>query len=78
MKKVIIREEQERLLRESGYGNDDLPNLFNDLKVSLDDALTIVREHFIMCNRMHQQPNEQVSEIDKHLNAIIGIIDTIG
>ena len=79
MKRVIINESQrERILAESGYGNDDLGNLFGDLKYSLDDAFTIVRDHFTMCRHMGQQPNEQVSEIASHLDAIKNILDTLG
>jgi hypothetical protein len=64
MKKVIVNEDSyNRLLSESGYGNDDLPTLVDDLTVPLNDVYSILNEHFIMAGRMKQQPNPHLSKM---------------
>ncbi len=71
MKKVTLKEEAyNRLLNEIGYGNDDLGNLCNDMRYEIEDALQIVRDHMTMCERLKQEPNAYVVEINEHLNAI--------
>ena len=71
MKKVTLKEEAyKKLLNEIGYGNDDLGNLCNDMRYEIEDALQIVRDHMTMCERLKQEPNAYVVEINEHLNAI--------
>jgi beta-lactamase class D len=79
MKKITLKEESyKKLLNEIGYGNDDLSNLSSELKYSIDDALQVVRDHMIMCNRLQEKPNPNVVQIDEHLNAIVKLIESIG
>jgi predicted nucleic acid-binding Zn-ribbon protein len=71
MKIVKLNEEAyNKLLNEIGYGNDDLDNLKYELKISLSDALQVIRDHMTMCERLKQEPNAYVVEINEHLNAI--------
>ena len=71
MKKVTLKEEAyNKLLNEIGYGNDDLGNLCNDIRYEIEDALQIVRDHMTMCERLKQEPNAYVVEINEHLKAI--------
>ena len=61
MKRVIINESSyNRLLNESGYGNDDLDNLLDNLEIEFSD--------------MNEAPNEYVSEIKKYADAISSIL----
>jgi beta-lactamase class D len=79
MKKVTLKEEAyKKLLNEIGYGNDDLGNLCNDMRYEIDDALQIVRDHMTMCERLKQEPNAYVVEINEHLNAIKEALDALG
>ena len=80
MKTIKLSEEsynklKKRLVNEIGYGNDDLPNLFSEIKYNISDALQVVRDHLIMCNRMNQQPNSNVLQIKEHLEAIEKLVD---
>ena len=44
MKKVNLKEEAyKKLIKEIGYGNDDLGNLCNELKYSIGDASQVIR-----------------------------------
>lgn len=71
MKTINLSEEAyKRLINEIGYGNDDLMNLCYELKTSISDASQVIRDHMIMCNMLHQEPNPYVSEIAKHIDAI--------
>jgi len=77
MKTVNLSEESyNRLINEIGYGNDDLSNLFNEIGYSIDDALQAVRDHLIMCNRLRQQPNSSVIQINEHLEAIKKLVES--
>ena len=79
MKKVTLKEEAyKKLLNEIGYGNDDLGNLCNDMRYEIEDALQIVRDHMTMCERLKQEPNAYVVEINEHLNAIKEALDALG
>jgi hypothetical protein len=78
MKKVIIREEQEKLLKESGYGNDDLVNLFEDLKYAFSNFSNIIGEHLIMCKNMRQEPNKYVSVLHEYAMKIDGVLESFG
>ena len=80
MKTVKLSEEsynklKKRLVNEIGYGNDDLPNLFSEIENNISDALQVVRDHLIMCNRMNQQPNSNILQIKEHLEAIEKLVD---
>jgi hypothetical protein len=80
MKTVKLSEEsynklKKKLVNEIGYGNDDLPNLFSEIENNISDALQVVRDHLIMCNRMNQQPNSNVLQIKEHLEAIEKLVD---
>ena len=76
MKKIIVNEEKfNRLLRESGYGNDDLTNLFENLKMEFSDFYSVLGEHYIMAKHMGEEPNPQVIEIKHHADAIKAILD---
>ena len=44
MKTINLKEEAyKKLIKEIGYGNDDLSNLFNEIGYSIDDAIQVVR-----------------------------------
>ena len=77
MKTVNLSEESyNRLINEIGYGNDDLSNLFNEIGYSIDDALQVVRDHLIMCDRLKQQPNSAVMQINEHLESIKKLVES--
>jgi hypothetical protein len=77
MKKVNLKEEAyKKLIKEIGYGNDDLSNLFNEIGYSIDDAIQVVRDHMIMCNRLGQQPNSIVIQVNEHLEAIKKLVES--
>ena len=83
MKKVKLSEEsyvklKENLIKESSFGNDDLGNLFEELRMSFTDFKNALNEHMIMCNRMHEEPNPYVKEILEHADAIENIMNQIG
>ena len=80
MKTVKLSEEsynnlKKRLVNEIGYGNDDLSNLFSEIGYNISDALQVVRDHLIMCNRMNQQPNSNVLQIKEHLEEIEKLVE---
>jgi beta-lactamase class D len=77
MKTVNLSEEAyKKLINEIGYGNDDLSNLFNEIGYSIDDALQVVRDHLIMCDRLKQQPNSVVMQINEHLESIKKLVES--
>jgi len=77
MKTINLKEEAyKKLIKEIGYGNDDLSNLFNEIGYSIDDAIQVVRDHMIMCNRLGQEPNSIVIQINEHLNAIKNLVES--
>ena len=77
MKTINLKEEAyKKLIKEIGYGNDDLSNLFNEIGYSIDDAIQVVRDHMIMCNRLGQEPNSSVLQINEHLNAIKNLVES--
>lgn len=64
MKKIIVNEDSyNRLLKESGYGNDDLHSIVDDMAAPLDDLYSILNEHLIMVRHMGQEPNPHLSSI---------------
>lgn len=78
MKTIELNESAyNKLLTELGYGNDDLSNLAHELDMNLSDAMQVVRDHVIMCNRLGQEPNEYVLKIEQHLNAINDLLNNI-
>lgn len=78
MKIVKLNEEAyNKLLNEIGYGNDDLGNLKYELKISLSDALQVIRDHMTMCSRLGQEPNPHVTKIGQYLNAANDELETI-
>lgn len=78
MKIVKLNEEAyNKLLNEIGYGNDDLDNLKYELKISLSDALQVIRDHMTMCSRLGQEPNQHVTKIEQYLNAANDELETI-
>lgn len=77
MKTINLSEESyKKLINEIGYGNDDLSNLFNEIGYSIDDAIQVVRDHMIMCNRLGQQPNSIVIQVNEHLEAIKKLVES--
>ena len=79
MKKINIREESyKKLINEVGYGNDDLNNLYNELKYSISDASQVIRDHMIMCDRLNQEPDLRIVEIGKHIEEINKLLDEVG
>lgn len=77
MKKVNLSEEAyNKLINEIGYGNDDLSNLFNEIGYSIDDAMQVVRDHYIMCNRLGQEPNGTVMQIKEYLDSIKKLVES--
>ena len=78
MKTVNLSEEAyKKLINEIGYGNDDLGNLCNELKYSIGDASQVIRDHFIMCERLNQEPNPYVADIAKHIQEIEQLLNNL-
>jgi hypothetical protein len=77
MKTINLKEEAyKKLIKEIGYGNDDLGNLCNELKYSIGDASQVIRDHLIMCDRLKQQPNSVVMQINEHLESIKKLVES--
>ena len=75
MKRVVIKEEKfKKLLKEGGYGNDDLENLYDVMNEHLSELCSAIGEHYAMVSRMNQQPNQYVVQIDEHLNDISAVM----
>lgn len=78
MKTINLKEEAyKKLIKEIGYGNDDLENLCNELKYSIGDASQVIRDHLIMCDRLNQEPNPYVAEIAKHIQEIERLLNNL-
>lgn len=78
MKTINLKEEAyKKLIKEIGYGNDDLENLCNELKYSIGDASQVIRDHLIMCDRLNQEPNPYVAEIAKHIQEIEQLLNNL-
>lgn len=65
---------KESLIKESSYGNNDLSSFYEDLELAFRDFYSIIREHYIMLERMRQQPDEKTAEIKNHADAIGNLI----
>ena len=79
MKTVNLSEEAyKKLINEIGYGNDDLGNLYYELKISISDASQVIRDHMTMCERLNQEPNPYVVEIGKHIGEVKNLLEKIG
>ena len=78
MKKVKLREEAyeklKKTLMESTYGNDDLSSFYYDLGLAFNDFYSVIREHYIMLNRMGQTPDENIENIKNYADAINTIL----
>ena len=78
MKTVKLNEEAyERLkkkLTESLYGNDELDTLYEDLRMEFSDFYSILGEHYIMLNRLGQEPDERTAELKQYADAINSIL----
>lgn len=78
MKTINLKEEAyKKLIKEIGYGNDDLGNLCNELKYSISDASQVIRDHMTMCERLKQEPNPYVIGIGKHLQEIEELLNNL-
>jgi hypothetical protein len=79
MKKVKLKEEAYRnLLNEIGYGNDDLGNLYEDMKQAFTDFTNILSEHVIMTRNMNQDINPYIKGISEHAVEIEKLINQFG
>jgi hypothetical protein len=81
MKKVKLREESyeklKKTLMESTYGNDDLSSFYYDLDLAFKDFYSVIREHYIMLDRMGQTPDENVGKIKNYADAINTILESM-
>lgn len=79
MKKIIIKEEKfKKLIKEGGYGNDDLDNLYDVMNDYLNELCSAIGEHYTMVNSMGQNPNSYVVKIDEYLNKVSTIMNDWG
>ncbi len=80
MKKVKLNEESyeklKKTLMESTYGNDDLTSFYQDLDIAFRDFYSVIREHYIMLNRMRQVPDESIEQIKNYADAINAILES--
>ena len=80
MKTINLKEEAyERLkknLTESFYGNDDLDSLYENLKMEFSDFYSVIGEHYIMLNRLKQEPDERTAAIKKCADEINSLLQS--
>ena len=75
MKKIIIKEGKfKKLIKEGGYGNDDLSNLYDSMSEYLSELRSAIGEHYSMVSNMREKPNNYVVEIDSYLDEISEIM----